>query len=142
MVSAPAQAANGNYTVSWSVVAGASSYELEEMVGAGNWTAVGATTMPNAMQYAGRPAGSYGYRSRGCDPAGCGPFSALVTVVAFSPPGSGPALSAPAIALNGNFALSWSSVPGANEYSVEESVNGAGWVVYSDLAGNGAVHLR
>lgn len=136
-LAAPAQAPNGNYTVSWSAVVGASSYALEEMVGSGSWSIVSPTTTPNAMQYAGRPAASYAYRVRGCNAAGCGPFSATVSVVAFSPPSVSPGLSAPAVALNGNFAVSWSSVPDANKYSVEESANGAGWAVYSELAATG-----
>ncbi|WP_314101486.1 RHS repeat protein [uncultured Stenotrophomonas sp.] len=136
-ISAPAQAANGNFVVSWSAVVGASTHELQESVGGGGWSPVSPTTTPNSAQYTGRAAGTYAYRARGCNAAGCGPFSASATVVTFWPPGSAPALSAPSIALSGNFTINWSGVPDANKYSVEESANGAGWAVYSELASTG-----
>ncbi|WP_367346186.1 RHS repeat protein [Stenotrophomonas bentonitica] len=136
-ISAPTQAANGNFVVSWSAVVGASTHELQESVSGGGWSPVSPTTTGNSMQYAGRPAGTYAYRARGCNAAGCGPFSSSATVMAFWPPGVAPALSGPSVALSGNFSISWSAVTGANKYSVEESTNGAGWVVYSELAGNG-----
>lgn len=136
-MTAPAAATNGNYTVSWSSVVGASHYEMEEMVGSSEWSAVSPTTTPTSMQYAGRPAGSYAYRARGCNAAGCGPFSAPASVVAFWPPATAPGLSAPDVALNGNFALNWTSVSDANKYSVEESINGAAWAPYSELAATG-----
>lgn len=136
VVDAPAQAPNGNYTVSWSVVAGASAYQLEEKVGTGGWSIVSPTTTVSTMQYAARPSATYAYRSRGCNLAGCGPYSAAASVVAFGPPASAPSLTAPSVALNGNFAIGWTTVNGANKYSLEENINGAGWMAYSELATN------
>jgi len=133
-VSAPAQAANGSYTVSWSNVVGASRYELQERVGSSNWLAVTPTTTLNSMQYSGRPAGSYAYRARACNAAGCGAFSATASVVSVWPPGTAPALSAPASGLNGNYTITWSTVAGANKYSVEELPNGGSWSVHSEVA--------
>jgi hypothetical protein len=130
-ISVPPSAPNGNYAVSWTAVSGAATYQLEESSNGGAWVVVQNTAAQSAG-YANKAAGTYAYRVRGCNPANCGPASGTVTTTAFYAPTGAPSLSAPALALNGNFTVSWTAVGDAIKYSLEENVNGGGWSVISE----------
>lgn len=133
-ISVPANAANGNYTVSWGAVAGATRYRLEESALGGAWGVVSENTATSAG-YSGRPAGSYSYRVTAWNLAGYGPVSQVVTTSAYYAPSTAPMISAPGLALNGNYAVSWAAVAGANKYQLEESANGGAWVVVGQPIG-------
>ncbi|HJR73088.1 MAG TPA: RHS repeat protein, partial [Luteimonas sp.] len=91
-LSAPASAPNGNYTVSWAAASGATSYVLDENT-AGTWTeAYNGQALSKA--YAGKPAGSYGYRVKACNTYGCSAVSATATVQALYAPNA-PTLTVP-----------------------------------------------
>lgn len=141
-LSAPATAIGGSYTVSWTVISGATSYALEESVNGGGWS--GAYSGAGLSQgYSGKPAGSYAYRVAACNPAGCGGYSGTATVQAVYAPSGVPTVSAPATNNNGAYTVSWTGVGGATGYEVEESANGGGWsLVYSGGAGSVAVSGR
>jgi hypothetical protein len=66
------------YSVSWSTVATATSYHLEEQFNGGGWYSVygGGSTEFNV---AGRGTGNYGYRVKACNGFGCGPYSSTQT---------------------------------------------------------------
>lgn len=83
-LTAPAQAPNGTYTVGWSGPAGADTYRLEESVNGGGWSEV-QSAAATSRAYTGKPAGTYGYRARGCNPAGCDRTGHHTTVQAFYP---------------------------------------------------------
>lgn len=125
-ISAPALGVSGTYNVDWSSVATASDYRLEESFNGGGWELVqsGASF---SKSYTGKVAGSYAYRIRACNPAGCGPISAMVTVEALYPTEGVPVLSTPANSATGGFAVTWSSVANASAYRVEEQTNGGVW---------------
>lgn len=141
-LSAPATATGGNYTVSWTAVGGATTYALEESINGGGWS--GAYNGAGLSQgYSSKPAGSYTYRVKACNPAGCGSYSATATVQALYAPGGAPTMSAPATNNNGAYTVSWTAVGGATSYEVEESANGGGWSsLYSGGAGSVAVSGR
>lgn len=120
----PASAINGNYTVTWTVVQGASRYVLEEVV-AGSWAAL-ADTSATSYAVAGKPAGSYRYRVMACNPQGCSAFSPEVVVVSIQAPGT-PSLSAPPASYDGAYTLHYSAMPQATTYRVEQQVNGGAW---------------
>jgi len=126
-LSVPASGYNGSYRVQWTSASGATSYALEQSLNGGAWTVAysGAALLANLS---GQAAGSYGYRVRGCNPIGCGPYSATTTVQVIYPPGMVGTLTAPAISNNGTYTVSWSSASGASSYSLLEAVNGGGWV--------------
>jgi len=125
-LSSPANAANGNYTVSWTSVSGADRYVLEHSVNAGAWvTAQDSAAL--SVAYTSKAAGTYAYRVKGCNPAGCGPVSATATTQVVYPPASAPALSVPGQSLTGAYAVSWGTVATASTYRLEESANGGGW---------------
>jgi len=133
-LSVPATAAGGTYTVGWSAVGSATSYTLEESANGGAWTQAysGASL---GQGYTGKPAGSYGYRVKACNPAGCGAYSATGTVQAVYLPASTPTVTTPASNNTGSYAVSWSAVANATSYQVEESANGGGWTLIHNAAG-------
>lgn len=133
-ISAPGRAANGNYTVSWTTAAGSDGYRLEESANGATWTEVQNSAVTNKT-YSGKPAGSYAYRAKGCNPAGCGPVSVTATTQVFYPPIAAPSISVPAQSLGGSYTVSWSGVVDAAKYRLEESVNGGGWNLAQEPTG-------
>lgn len=131
-LSAPTTGLNGQYSLSWNSVAGATQYLVEESAG-GAWATVynGAGTQ---HAVSGRSAGTYSYRVKGCNPAGCGPVSATVSVLSLHPPAAAPALSAPAQSNAGSFTVSWNAVASANRYVLEQNALGAGWGTVQDAS--------
>jgi len=127
ILTAPGQNIDGSYTVSWTAVATATGYKLEESTNGGAWTLIhNAATRSKALS--GKAAGSYRYRVSSCNAAGCGPFSVIGTVTEIDPPTGVPTLSAPAISYNGaNYTVSWTAVSGATGYKLQEGANGAAW---------------
>lgn len=51
-----------------------------------------------------------------------------------TPPGTAPALSAPASSANGTYTVSWSSVTGATSYLLQEQANGGGWTAVQNTS--------
>ena len=131
-VSAPGYNGGGSYTVSWSMVDGASRYEVEEQAAGGTWQSWYSGT-GSSKAVSGKGGGSYSYHARACNSGGCGDWSAVATVsVELAPTGS-PGLSVPSLSGNGSYTVSWGTVAGATSYNLEESSNGgSSWInVYS-----------
>lgn len=132
--SAPSQGLNGVYTVSWTTVAGATSYQLDESANGGAWTLLyDAAGTSSAL--AGKTAGSYSYRARACNAAGCGPTSGAVSVEVIYPPAAAPSPSVPGQSANGAYTVSWTAVAGATSYQMDESPNGGAWTLLYNAAG-------
>ncbi|WP_083868384.1 RHS repeat protein [Dyella ginsengisoli] len=125
-LSVPASNGSGSYTVSWSGVATATSYNLQEQVNGGGWTTVqsGAST---SWSTSGRGDATYGYHVQACNSSGCGPWSGVASTTVLLPPSSAPALSVPGTNGNGSYTVSWSGVSTASSYTLQEQVNGGGW---------------
>lgn len=81
---------SGAYTISWTGVGGATSYNLLESANGGGWTAV-QNNGAGSWSTSGRGDGTYVYQVQACNGGGCGPFSgqAVVTVsnIPPTPPG-------------------------------------------------------
>jgi YD repeat-containing protein len=79
-LSVPSSSNNGQYTVSWSAVAGATTYYLQEQVNGGGWTQVvsggGTAWTPGPKNN-----GTYGYRIQACNAGGCSAWSGTSSVV-------------------------------------------------------------
>lgn len=127
----PSAAYNGTLVVSWSAVAGANRYVLEEKAGAGAWSVV-ADGGQTSASLAGRPGGSLSYRVTAWNDAGSAPASAEATVVMYILPSQVPLLSAASPSLGGWVSVVWDAVAAAQWYRFEESVNGQGWTVVND----------
>lgn len=126
VVTVPAQSTNGNYSVSWTEVAQASRYDLQEQAGAGAWSNIySGPDRTRAMT--GRSGGTYTYRVRACRGTACGGWSASATVAVQSLPSTGPTISAPGLSIDGTYTISWGAVSGAQTYQLEESAAGSGW---------------
>jgi len=133
-LSAPQYGDNGAYSVSWTSVAGAERYELEQSV-SGTWTQV-YSAAGLSWSITGRAAGSYGYRVRACNTIGCAGYSATGTVLVTYPPTSAPTLSAPAKATLAGWTVSWTTLSGATYYRLQESTNAGGsWTTLADNTG-------
>ena len=136
-ISVPGTGVVGNYTISWGTVTGAASYSLEESANGGSW-GVSYSGSAQSNAYSGKAAGSYAYRVRGCNPAGCGPYSGTGTVQAVYAPAQAPSLSAPATNTTGSYTLSWSTVATTVSYNLEESANGGAWTGIASVPGTSA----
>lgn len=83
-ISVPATAGLGAaYTVSLGPVADATGYQIDESSDGTNWTLIaygGSATLAKST------GGTFFYRGRGCNPAGCGPSSAAGQISIFSAP--------------------------------------------------------
>ncbi len=125
-LSVPGSNGSGSYTVSWSSVATATSYNLREQVNGGGWTTVlsGASTSWNTS---GRGNATYGYQVQACNSSGCGPWSGVASTTVLLPPSSAPSLSVPGTNGNGSYTVSWSGVSTAASYNLQEQVNGGSW---------------
>lgn len=128
-VTAPASSTTGNYTVTWTAVALATRYELDERKDSGAWVNIhnaGGTSKARVVN-----PGTYQYRARACNAGGCSAYSTVATTTVTSPPQppAAPAvLSAPATAEKSTpFTVSWTSVAGATGYELERNRDGGAW---------------
>lgn len=126
VVSAPAISSDGAFAVSWTQVAAAVDYHLEESANGSGW-ATFARTSATSQIFSGKQAGSYAYRVSACNTGSCGTVSAPASVVVVFPPTGVPAVSVPARSVDGAYTVAWSAVSGADRYLLEESADGAGW---------------
>lgn len=133
-LSAPSQGLSGTYTVSWTAVTGAQTYQLEESANGGGWT-LAYNAAGTSVGFSAKPSGSYAYRVRACNAAGCSGFSGTSSTAVIYPPSSAPTLSVPSQGPSGNYAVSWTVVSGSATYQLEESANGAGWALVYNAAG-------
>ncbi|MDQ1118062.1 YD repeat-containing protein [Pseudoxanthomonas sp. SORGH_AS 997] len=139
--SAPGSVATGSYTVSWSDVGGASQYRLEESANGGAWSEV-LVSAATSYGASGKGTGSYGYRLRACNAAGCSGYSGTASVTVTLAPTDAPGMSVPAASTTGSYAISWSAVAGASSYQVQENggliYNGSGTSTSIGGKGNGS----
>lgn len=117
---------NSQYTVSWSSVPGADTYELRENGGA--WQSLGLVTLWFGMKSS---AGTYVYQVRASNACGASPASPSVSVVVNST-GSGPAAPSAItfqppspLCVSRQCAVRWDAVPTAEYYEIRE--NGGSW---------------
>lgn len=137
--SAPSSNTSGSYTVSWTTVATATSYTLEESGdGGGSWSAVQSS---NASSWgaSGKAAGTYSYRVKACNVAGCGSYSGTVSTQVVYAPTSAPTLTVPSSSATGSYSVSWTTVAAATSYTLEESSNGgSSWSTVQSAASSSA----
>jgi len=124
----------GAYTIAWSGVAGATSYNLMESANGGALTTV-QNDGNGSWSTSGRGDGTYVYQVQGCNAGGCGPFSGQIAVAVSLIPAT-PAT--PSITTTNPYYkpvvhVTWAAVAGATRYEVmeTESSSGATQQVYS-----------
>lgn len=124
--SAPGLSSDGNYSVSWTGISGASTYQLEESANGAAWNIIQSSGATSAG-FGGKADGSYAYRAKACNTGGCSPTGNVVTVTVLRPPSGAPVINAPGTSGNGDYVVSWNGIASASSYRLEESVNGGGW---------------
>ena len=124
-LSAPAGDADGNYTVSWTTVTGATGYRLQEQYEGGSWTTI-YTGSGTSKSRDGNAPGVWCYRVQGYNAAGDGPWSSSqCTAVS---PTQAPTLDPIANSDgDGSYTVSWSDVPGGASYELQEQHDGGAW---------------
>ncbi|MEJ1096994.1 MULTISPECIES: RHS repeat protein [unclassified Pseudoxanthomonas] len=133
-LSLPSSSYSGSYTASWSAVTGATSYQLEESANGAAWAlAYNGAATSNA--YSGKATGSYAYRVRACNPAGCTGYSGTASITVLYAPASAPSVSSPGLNNTGSYGISWSAVANATRYQLEESALGGGWITIYNSSG-------
>jgi YD repeat-containing protein len=125
VLSVPAYSYNGAGTVSWSSSNMATRYVLQQSANSGgSWATAydgaGISAPVNSLS-----SGTYIYRVQACSAYGCSAFTAgNEPLVVTLPPTGVPSLSAPSFVNTGAFTVTWSAVPTATSYLLQEQVNG------------------
>lgn len=134
VVTVPTYSDNGSYTISWNSVVTATNYEIQEQFNGGAWqTSYSGSALSKVAS--GKAGGAYGYRGRACRGAACSGWGAVSTISVQAIPSGIPVVLVPPFSNNGTYATSWTVVPGAASYRLEESANGGGWTqVHSGTA--------
>ncbi|MDH5832405.1 RHS repeat protein [Luteimonas sp. M1R5S59] len=129
----PTTGLNGGFTVSWTAVAAASAYQLQERQGSGSWVSY-ANSSALSRAITGKAAGSWSYQVRACNDAGCGGWSAIKSVNVLYPPAGPPTLTVPAASSTGSYTASWPGVATANRYQLQERLGTAAWTTIQETA--------
>jgi len=122
----PSSNNTGSFTVAWSAVGGATRYEAEQSFNSAAFVPAysGGQT---SFGLSGLGDGSYTYRVKACNDAGCGAYSSNSSTVVITPPNSNPTFGPLYDSTTGNYTVTWSGVDRADRYELEESVNGGSW---------------
>lgn len=129
-VSVPVFSIDGAYTVTWNGVAHSTYYALQERANGGNWSVVG-TTAGVASGISGRADGIYSYRVQACNADGCGPFSGEALVSVLHPVAGTPSTSVPSSVNGLSYTVTWTAVPRATSYNIEETFPSGGSGLYN-----------
>ena len=116
----------GAYTLSWSAVSSAATYELQRSANGTSWSTVQSSSSRN-LSVTGQAAGSWRYKVRACNSAGCGGFSGTHTVVVTRAPTAAPVATAPTTVTANTATISWTAVQAAATYQVERRFNAGAW---------------
>ena len=113
-LTAPANDADGSYTISWGAATHAATYQLYE----------GSSLIHNSSArskgVAGKLTGTYGYKVRSCNTLGdCGAFSGTKNTRVSRTPAV-PSLSVPANDADGSYTISWGAATHAATYQLYE----------------------
>ncbi len=122
----PATSSTGSYTVSWTAVAAATSYTLQEQVNGGSWATIQATSA-TSKALSGKADGTYGYKVQACNAGGCAGWSSTQSIVVTHPPTAAPSLTVPSSNISGSYSVSWGAVSLATSYTLQEQFNGGAW---------------
>jgi YD repeat-containing protein len=124
---------DGNYSVSWTSMSGATSYTLQEQVNGGSWST---RQSGGAVSWAasGKGNGSYGYRVQACSADGCSAWSATHSITVLLPPITPASITVPATS-TGSIAVSWAASATVISYTLQQRLGAGSWgTVYTGAA--------
>jgi hypothetical protein len=120
--------------VTWTAVASASTYNLEESLNGAGWNPV-YTGAARSKTVTGAARGTHSYRVNACNDAGCSDVSAADAIVVTYPPASAPTITATATSSTGSYGVSWTAVSTATSYALYENVSGSStWTLIQNTA--------
>ena len=125
-ITVPATNNTGAFTVTWSAVSGTvTAYELWE---ATNSSFTGETRVYNStgtsFGVTGKANGTYYYRARACNTAGCGGYATSTGTVVALPPGAPISITSPATSTTSTYTVSWGAASGTlTAYELYEANN-------------------
>ena len=131
-ISVPSTDANGNYSISWSSISGA-TYTLYESKNGGSWTVIksGSTNLNFAVS--GRPNGSYRYLIKACKSGLCSAGKVSNTVTVLFPPHTTPIIVPTTVSATGVYDVSWKKPATTTHFNLQEKTGAGNWV---NLGGN------
>ncbi|WNL46179.1 hypothetical protein RKE25_00675 [Dyella sp. BiH032] len=123
-----ANASGGNYTVNWTAVPGATSYNLQISADNGaSWNVAGSGTLTGtSLAVLNQEGGDYLYRVQACAASGCVSGWTVSATLGVTP--ATPTIMVPGGIVNGNYTVSWTAPMSATSYDVQEALNGGAWV--------------
>ena len=124
----PATSYTGAYTMSWNASSTATTYRLDEQIGASTtWNQVHSGSGLSKV-VSGKSAGVYKYRVRACNTESvCGSWSSTFTVTVENPPSVPGGLSGPGSDADGAYSVSWNPSAGSTSYRLEELPPSGSW---------------
>ncbi|WP_150138647.1 phage tail protein [Candidatus Enterovibrio escicola] len=132
--SAPSKSSSASVTLSWNGDSSANKYIVEMQNGNGAWVKIYEGANLSAAT-ANLTNGTYNFRVKACNGAGCGSYSDTLTTTVLLPPSTPTTISVPSSTdTDGRFNISWSASATATKYTLRELKNNGNWVtVSSDL---------
>ncbi|KAF1007658.1 MAG: tRNA(Glu)-specific nuclease WapA [Luteibacter sp.] len=138
-VSAPASS-GASVGISWNTSAYAVKYEVEVSRNGGAFTAFATVNAP-AVTYVASDSGTYAFRVRACNDVQCSDYGPVATSAVRVAPKFAPNVSVPSASASDSYTVSWTGVSDADNYLVQEQVNGGGWGTLQQLA-SGALAIQ
>lgn len=124
--SVPSSDTNGAFTVSWSSSSGATRYELWQKLNSGSWSRI-QNSSSTSRAITGRTNGTWYYRVRACNTAGCSNYTATKGVVVLLPPPVPGSFSVPSSDTDGAFTISWGAASTATRYELWQRLGSGSW---------------
>ena len=124
-------------TISWPASAGATSYNLQQKVNGGAWTALYSGAAATAS-VSNPPDGGYIYQVEACNANGCSTWTGSGTTNVVHIPPTPTIINVPTTA-TGAISVSWSTSIYATSYTLQQSVNGGAWTTVFTNPANGTV---
>lgn len=114
---------DGDYTISWTAVSGATSYRLQENASGGGWVSTYSGGVLSLVM-TNKDGGSYAYRVQACNASICTDWTNSSTL-GVTP--ALPTITVPSGTINGTYTVSWTTPAGATTFDVQESFNSDAW---------------
>lgn len=132
VITAPATS-TGSYNVTWTASATATRYALQQRTNGGSWANAIADS-PLSKSYNNQAIATYDYQVKACNVGGCTGYSAVKTVQVLLAPGGTPVVTVPATSNTGNYVVTWTAVPTADTYDLQEYAGSSWTTIQSAVA--------
>jgi YD repeat-containing protein len=126
-ITTPGTSATGSYTVSWTAVSGAATYQLQERKNSGGWTTIYSGSSRSKARSGQTNGAEYSYQARACNAADCGSWGTVKkTKIAIPPPvpTNVHAIDDFPNPKRETLTVVWNAVSGASRYEIKEEDTG------------------